>query len=105
MSLRVLTKSITNLVLLSVMCFPRCGDGIAPNNTSSYLVLFNTLKQGTEISFTKTGITTALVEQNAVAAPNLDDTVFIMDSGELAFRGTANEVLDNEYLRHEYLAI
>lgn len=51
------------------------------------------------------GITTILVEQNAVAALKLADSAIILDTGEIAFRGTAQEVLDNEELRHEYLAI
>ena len=51
------------------------------------------------------GITTILVEQNAVAALKLADTALILDTGEIAFSGTAEEVLNNEELRHEYLAI
>ena len=51
------------------------------------------------------GITTILVEQNAVAALKLADSAVIMDTGEIAFRGTAQQVLDDEQLRHEYLAI
>lgn len=51
------------------------------------------------------GITTILVEQNAVAALKLSDTAMILDTGEIVFNGTAKEVLDNEELRHEYLAI
>ncbi len=51
------------------------------------------------------GITTIIVEQNAVAALNLADRAVILDIGEVVFDGTAQEVLDNEALRHEYLAI
>lgn len=51
------------------------------------------------------GITTVIVEQNAVAALKLADTALIIDMGQVAFSGTAQEVLDNEDLRHEYLAI
>lgn len=51
------------------------------------------------------GITTIIVEQNAVAALKLADSAMILDTGEIAFQGTAQEVLDNEELRHEYLAI
>jgi len=51
------------------------------------------------------GITTILVEQNAVAALQLADRALILDTGEIVFRGTAAEVLDNEQLRHDYLAI
>ncbi len=51
------------------------------------------------------GITAIIVEQNAVAALKLADRAIILDTGEVAFTGTAQEVLDNEKLRHDYLAI
>lgn len=51
------------------------------------------------------GITTVIVEQNAVAALKLADRALILDTGEVAFVGSAQEVLDDEALRHEYLAI
>jgi len=51
------------------------------------------------------GITTILVEQNAVAALKLADRALILDTGEIVFRGSAEEVLNNEQLRHDYLAI
>jgi branched-chain amino acid transport system ATP-binding protein len=46
-----------------------------------------------------------IVEQNAVAALRLADKAIILDTGEVAFTGTAKEVLDDEELRHNYLAI
>ncbi len=42
------------------------------------------------------GITTIIVEQNAVAALKLADRAVILDTGEVAFTGTAKEVLENE---------
>lgn len=51
------------------------------------------------------GITTIIVEQNAVAALKLADRAVILDTGSVVFDGTAQEVLENEQLRHEYLAI
>ncbi len=51
------------------------------------------------------GITTILVEQNAVAALKLADRAMILDTGKIVFDGTAQEVLDNTELRHQYLAI
>lgn len=53
----------------------------------------------------QSGITTILVEQNAVAALKLADSAIILDTGQIVFRGSAEEVLNNEQLRHEYLAI
>ena len=51
------------------------------------------------------GITTVLVEQNAVRALELADRSVILDTGGIVFDGTAREVLDNTDLRAEYLAI
>ncbi len=51
------------------------------------------------------GITTVIVEQNAIAALNLADRALILDTGNVVFDGTAKEVLDNAELRQEYLAI
>jgi len=51
------------------------------------------------------GITTIIVEQNAIAALHLADRAIIIDTGEIVFDGSAQEVLENEQLRHDYLAI
>ncbi len=51
------------------------------------------------------GITTVIVEQNALRALDLADRAIILDTGHVVFDGTAQELLDNEDLRHEYLAI
>ena len=51
------------------------------------------------------GMTTIIVEQNAVAAIQLADRAVILDTGQLVFSGSAHEVLENEQLRQEYLAI
>ncbi len=51
------------------------------------------------------GMTTIIVEQNAIAALHLADRALILDMGQIVFDGTAQEVLENEDLRHEYLAI
>ncbi|WP_420403491.1 ABC transporter ATP-binding protein [Nisaea sp.] len=51
------------------------------------------------------GLTTIIVEQNAIAALHLADRALILDMGQIVFDGTAQEVLDDEALRQEYLAI
>ncbi len=51
------------------------------------------------------GITTIIVEQNAIAALKLSDRAVILDTGKVVFDGTADEMLENEKLRAEYLAI
>jgi branched-chain amino acid transport system ATP-binding protein len=51
------------------------------------------------------GITTVIVEQNAVAALKLADRAVILDTGTVVYDGSAQAVLDDEKLRAEYLAI
>ena len=51
------------------------------------------------------GMTTIIVEQNAIAALQLADRAIILDMGQVVFDGTAAEVLGNAVLRQEYLAI
>lgn len=51
------------------------------------------------------GITTIIVEQNAIAALKLADRAIIMDSGQVVFDGTSQELLDDPELRDQYLAI
>ena len=51
------------------------------------------------------GITTVIVEQNAVAALKLADRAVILDTGSVVYDGSAKEVLEDEALRSKYLAI
>jgi len=51
------------------------------------------------------GITTVIVEQNALRALALADRAVILDTGTVVFDGTAQDVLENDTLRQEYLAI
>ena len=51
------------------------------------------------------GITTIIVEQNAVAALKLADRAVILDTGTVVYDGSAKEVLEDEALRAKYLAI
>ena len=59
----------------------------------------------TLIHIKEQGITTIIVEQNAVRALELADRAVILDTGGIVFDGLASEVLENEELRAEYLAI
>ncbi len=72
-------------------------EGLAPVIVQEIANIVDSIKQY--------GITTIIVEQNAVAALRLADRALILDMGNIVFDGTAQEVLDNEALRHEYLAI
>jgi branched-chain amino acid transport system ATP-binding protein len=51
------------------------------------------------------GITTIIVEQNAVAALELANRALILDMGQIVFDGPASAVLENAELRNEYLAL
>lgn len=51
------------------------------------------------------GITAIIVEQNAVAALKLADRAIILDTGQVVYDGLAQTVLEDEQLRHDYLAI
>lgn len=51
------------------------------------------------------GITTIIVEQNAIAALHLADRAIILDMGQVVFDGVSQDVLDNAELRQQYLAI
>ena len=51
------------------------------------------------------GITTIIVEQNAVAALKLADRAVILDTGQVVYDDSAQKVLDDEALRAKYLAI
>ncbi len=51
------------------------------------------------------GMTTIIVEQNAIRALELADRAVILDTGSVVFDGAAGEVLDNADLRAGYLAI
>ncbi|NNE87700.1 MAG: ABC transporter ATP-binding protein [Silicimonas sp.] len=51
------------------------------------------------------GITTVIVEQNAVAALKLADRAVILDIGKVVYDDSAQKVLEDEALRAKYLAI
>ncbi|AVO36296.1 ABC transporter ATP-binding protein [Pukyongiella litopenaei] len=59
----------------------------------------------TLIHIKEQGMTTIIVEQNAVRALELADRAVILDTGGIVFDGAASEVLGNAELRAEYLAI
>ncbi|MCG6901886.1 MAG: ABC transporter ATP-binding protein [Rhodobacter sp.] len=72
-------------------------EGLAPVIVDEIEKTLNIIKEQ--------GITTVIVEQNAVRALKLADRAVILDTGTVVFDGTAQEVLENEELRAEYLAI
>ena len=51
------------------------------------------------------GITTIIVEQDALAVLQCSDRTVILDSGVIAFSGSAAEVLDNKQFSEQCLAV
>ncbi|HLS67862.1 MAG TPA: ABC transporter ATP-binding protein [Kiloniellales bacterium] len=51
------------------------------------------------------GITTIIVEQNAVAALELSNRALILDMGRIVYDGDPEKLLESEDLRNQYLAI
>lgn len=72
-------------------------EGLAPVIVDEIEKTLNIIKEQ--------GMTTIIVEQNAVRALELADRSVILDTGKVVFEGSAKEVLDNKELRAEYLAI
>ncbi|MEP3330300.1 ABC transporter ATP-binding protein [Sedimentitalea sp.] len=88
---RALTRDIKVLLLDEPY------EGLAP-------VIVDEIEK-TLIHIKEQGMTTVIVEQNAVRALELADRAVILDTGGIVFDGSAAEVLENEELRSEYLAI
>ncbi len=72
-------------------------EGLAPVIVDEIEKTLNIIKEQ--------GITTVLVEQNAVRALKLADRSVILDTGSVVYDGSAKKVLEDEALRAEYLAI
>jgi len=72
-------------------------EGLAPVIVKEIEKILNNIKE--------LGITTIIVEQNAIAALKLADRAIIIDTGEVVFDGLAQEALDDKDLMHQYLAI
>jgi branched-chain amino acid transport system ATP-binding protein len=51
------------------------------------------------------GTTILLVEQNAVAAMKIADRAYVIDHGEIVFRGTADELREDDETREQYLGV
>lgn len=57
------------------------------------------------IEVKKTRLTIVLVEQNAIAALRIADRCAILDDGAIVFTGSPDEILANEEIRREFLAL
>jgi branched-chain amino acid transport system ATP-binding protein len=88
---RALTRNIKLLLLDEPY------EGLAPVIVQEIEKILNEIKAN--------GITTIIVEQNAIAALRLSDRAVILDTGEVAFTGAAADVLADQELRRQYLAV
>jgi branched-chain amino acid transport system ATP-binding protein len=60
--------------------------------------IFDTVRE-----INKQGVTVLLVEQNARAALRLADRAYVLETGQIALSGTADELLRSERVRKAYL--
>ena len=51
----------------------------------------------------RTGVSIILVEQNARMALRLAEYAYVLESGQVALEGKAEELLHNDYVRRAYL--
>jgi branched-chain amino acid transport system ATP-binding protein len=82
---------------LSLLLLDEPYEGLAPQ-------IVNEIEQ-ILLEVKKTGLTIVVVEQNAVAALRIADRCAILDDGSIVFTGQPDEVLANEEIRREYLAL
>jgi branched-chain amino acid transport system ATP-binding protein len=70
--------------------------GLAPNIVERTFEIINRIR--------KAGTTVLMVEQNALAALEMCDHAYLLESGSLALSGTGVELVDNPHVRNAYLA-
>ncbi|CAN5492283.1 ABC transporter ATP-binding protein [soil metagenome] len=82
---------------LSLLLLDEPFEGLAPHIVREIEGIMHGLKEE--------GLTVILVEQNAIAALRIADRVAIIDNGRIVFTGQPDEVLADDELRRELLAI
>ena len=70
--------------------------GLAPNIVERTFEIINRIRNA--------GTTVLMVEQNALAALEMCDHAYLLESGSLALSGTGRELVDNPHVRSAYLA-
>ena len=70
--------------------------GLAPNIVERTFEIINRIRNA--------GTTVLMVEQNALAALEMCDHAYLLESGSLALSGTGRELVDNPHVRNAYLA-
>jgi branched-chain amino acid transport system ATP-binding protein len=70
--------------------------GLAPNIVERTFEIIDGIRNA--------GTTVLMVEQNAVAALEMCDHAYLLESGSLSLSGTGRELADNPHVRNAYLA-
>jgi branched-chain amino acid transport system ATP-binding protein len=70
--------------------------GLAPNIVERTFEIIDRIRNA--------GTTVLMVEQNALAALEMCDHAYLLESGSLALSGTGRELVDNPHVRNAYLA-
>jgi branched-chain amino acid transport system ATP-binding protein len=70
--------------------------GLAPNIVERTFEIISRIRDA--------GTTVLMVEQNALAALEMCDHGYLLESGSLALSGTGRELVDNPHVRNAYLA-
>ncbi|MFN3658024.1 MAG: ABC transporter ATP-binding protein [Pseudolabrys sp.] len=70
--------------------------GLAPNFVERTFDIITAIR--------KTGTTVLMVEQNALAALEMCDHAYLLESGSLALSGSGADLIDNPHVRSAYLA-
>jgi branched-chain amino acid transport system ATP-binding protein len=79
-----------------LMLFDEPSLGLAPNFVERTFDIITSIRAA--------GTTVLMVEQNALAALEMCDHAYLLESGSLALSGTGAELIDNPHVRSAYLA-
>ena len=69
--------------------------GLAPNIVERTFEIIQDIR--------KSGATILIVEQNALAALEMCDHAYLLESGSLALHGTGSQLIGNSHVRKAYL--
>lgn len=80
-----------------LVLFDEPSQGLAPNIVQGVMRTIRRLRDE--------GISVLLVEQNALAALEVSDRIYVMDRGRIEHEGRAQELLDNPVLRRRLIGV
>ncbi len=80
-----------------IVLFDEPSQGLAPKIVQDVLKTIRRLKQE--------GVASLIVEQNALAALEVSDRVYVMDRGRIIHEGSARDLLDNPPLRRRLIGM